>query len=323
MSDFELSSEPLSTEIGSGGVESAAFNESGLEPAIDGDQADEFASELEDAIEDGATDEEIQEMIETFKIKVNGKEKDVQLDWNNKEDIIRRLQMAEAAPMAMQRAAELEKNFERSLRDIADDPWSVLAELGLDPDELAEQRIQQRIAELQKTPDQIAQEARDKELEELRQKLKAQEEEKESIEFARLQQEAEQDLDNSITEALSSTTSLPKSPYVVKRIADAMLTAMQNGRDDVTPKDVIPWVEKEINEEMQGLFTAMPDKLLEQYLGNKTIDRLRQNRLSKMKTQPIGGIRETGKNNPVESKAKKNIKLNDWLKHGRSITDLD
>ena len=70
-------------------------------------------------------------------------------------------------------------------------------------------------------------------------------------------------------------------------------------------------------------FTAMPDKVLEKYVGNKTIDRLRQGRLSKMKQQPVGKIKQTGKAAPVAKKAKRQIKLNDWLKHGSSITDFD
>ena len=102
-----------------------------------------------------------------------------------------------------------------------------------------------------------------------------------------------------------------------------MISAMSSGRDDVTAQDVIPWVQKEINEEIQALFTAMPDKVLEKYVGNKTIDRLRQGRLSKMKQQPVGKIKQTGNAAPVSKKSKRNIKLNDWLKHGSSITDFD
>lgn len=319
----EMSSEPMSTEIGSGAIEEAAIEDSGLAQEASGADVDALAENLEAAVDAGATDAEIKEMIETFKIKVNGQEREVELDWNNKEDIVRRLQMAEAGQSAMQRSAELERNFEQSLQSLHDDPWEMLKELGLDPDELAEKRIQDKIAELQKSPEQLAAEGRDKELEELRQKLRDQEEQKDEVEFQRLQEQAEVDLDKQITDALSSTTELPKSPYVVKRIADAMLMAMQNGRDDVVAADVIPWVEKEINQEMQDLFGAMPDKMLESYLGNKTIDRLRQGRLAKMKSQPVKSIKDTGAQAPSEAAAKKAIKLGDWLKHGSSIKDFE
>ena len=266
-----MSDDPVSVEIGSGAIEEEAINDSGLAQEADGEAVDELASDIEDAVDAGASDAEIQELIETFKIKVNGEERDVTLDWNNKEDIIRRLQMAEAGQGAMQRSAEMERNFEREIQGLMNNPWQALEELGFDADALAEERIQQQIQQLQKSPEQVAQEERDHELEELRQRLRNEEEQRESFQFQQLQQEAEIDLDSQITDALSSTTDLPKSPYVVKRIADAMLVAMENGRDDITAKDVIPWVQSEINEEIQGLFGAMPDSALENILEIKQL----------------------------------------------------
>jgi hypothetical protein len=321
-SNVEMSSEPMSTEIGSGEVESEVIEDSGLAQEADGAAVDELASDIEAAVDEGATDAEIQELIETFKIKVNGEERDVTLDWNNKEDIIRRLQLGESGQSAMQKASEMERNFEGELQNIINDPWKALEELGFDVDALAEERIQHQIQELKKSPEQIAHEKRDLELETLRQKLKKQEEDQEASRFDKLQQDAEFDLENQISDALSATSELPKSPYVVKRIADAMLVAMDNGRDDVTVQDVVPWVQKEINEELQGLFGSMPDKVLEQYIGNKTIDRLRQGRLTKMKTQTAKNIQDTGKQAPEEKKEEKKIKLNNWLKHGSSLSDF-
>lgn len=322
-SNVEMSSEPMSTEIGSGEVESEVIEDSGLAQEADGEAVDELAADIEAAVDDGASDAEIQELIETFKIKVNGEERDVTLDWNNKEDIIRRLQLGESGQAAMQKASEMERSFEGELQGIINDPWKALEQLGFDVDALAEERIQHQIQELKKSPEQIAHEKRDKELEDLRQKLKKQEEDQESARFDKLQQDAEVDLENQISDALSSTQELPKSPYVVKRIADAMLTAMDNGRDDVSVQDVIPWVQKEINEELQGLFGSMPDKVLEQFIGNKTIDRLRQGRLTKMKAQTTKNIKDTGKQAPVEQKEEKKINLNKWLKHGSSLSDFE
>jgi len=316
----EVAEPNVEPEIGSGEISNEAIEDSGLAQEADGVALDELAGDIEAAVEEGATDEEIKELVETFKFKANGQEKEVTLDWNNKEDIIRRLQLAEAAQPAMQKASEIEKNYEREIQNLLDNPWEVLKELGLDPDEMAEARIQQQIEQLQKSPEQLEFEKQQNELEELRNKLKVEEEAKSEQEFARLQREAEIDLDQQITAALSSTTELPKSPYVVKRIADAMLTALENGYNDVKAEDVIPWVEKEINSEFQELFAAMPDKSFENYIGQKNIERLRKGRLNKM--QAASQIKESGKAAPVEKKAEKKLKLNDWLKHGSSLKDL-
>lgn len=321
-SNVELSDEPVSTEIGSGAVEEAVIEESGLAQEVDGAVVDELAADVEAAVDEGASDEQIQELIETFKLKVNGEDREVTLDWNDKEDIIRRLQMAEAGQSAMQRSAELERNFDSGIQNIMDDPWAALEEMGFDVDAMAEERIQQQIQQLQKTPEQVAQEERDTELESLRQQIKDQEEKRNDAEYQRVEQEASINLDQEITSALSATTDLPKSSYVVKRIADAMLNAMDHGIEDITVAQVIPSVQKEINEEMQGLFSAMPDKVLEQYLGNKTLDRLRQGRLAKMKTPTARSIQDTGRQEPVEQEVKKKVKMSDWLRHGSSLKDL-
>lgn len=277
-------------------------------------QEEELANEVEQAIEDGATKEEVQQLVESFKIKVNGQEKEVELNWNNKEDIARRLQMAEAAQEAMRARAETEKIFIQELNRLKDNPWDVLQDLGLDPDELAEARIAKQIEELQKSPEQRQQEERDRELQQLREELKRQQEEKEKIEFEQLQKQAEMDLEKEINEAISATSELPKSQYVKKRIADTMAWAIDNGRPDVTPQEVIPIVEKEINSELNDFFESMPDKVLEKFMGKKVTDRLRKQRLAKMPQKKK--IVDTGKK--VQEKPRKRQSLRDFAKRGFS-----
>ena len=322
-SNVELSEDPVSYEIGSGEVESEAFGDSGLSEGVDGEAVDALAEEVEGALEEGASEEEIQELIETFQLKVNGQDKEVTLDWNNKEDIVRRLQMAEAGQSAMQKAASQEKEFNQILLDAQDDPYAMLEQLGYNPVEFAEQIIQNQIQELQKSPEQLAQEERDDELEELRAKLRGEEEARESFEFEQLKNEAMVDLDTEITDALSATTNLPKAPYVIKRISEIMMSAIRDGHNDITAQDVIPWVEKEINEEMQELFSSMPEKAMESYIGSKNLDRLRKQRLKKMPKSLNSRVSTTGKTAPVENEKKKGIKMADWLRHGSSITDFE
>ena len=132
-------------------VVEAAASESEESSAVENLDANQVEA-VEEAIEEGASTEEVKELIETFKFKADGKDKEVTLDWNNKEDIIRRLQMAEAAPGALKRAAEIEKAYKNDVGRLQNDPWKVLEELGLDPDQLAEARITKQIEQMQKTP---------------------------------------------------------------------------------------------------------------------------------------------------------------------------
>lgn len=309
--------EQVDAEVGSGEIEQQVQEESSLEQPMSAEEAqqvDELAEQVEEAIEAGASEEEIKEMVEVFKIKAYGEEKEVKLDWNDKDSIRKKLEMAEAAPQAMQKAAELEKTFRRELERLKNDPWEILQELGHDPDELAEARIQKQIEQLQKSPEQLAQEERDRELAELRQKLKEQQEEKQKIEFEQMQRQAEIDLEREITEAISATKELPKSPYVMKRVADAMAWAMDNGRPDIKPSEVLPIVEKEMHQELNQFLEEMPDKVLEKWMSKNITDRLRKQRLAKIPSQPK--VVDTGKKVQSEDKKLKKQTLNDFLKNG-------
>ena len=50
------------------------------------------------------------------------------------------------------------------------------------------------------------------------------------------------------------------------------MSAIRGGNADITADDVIPWVQKEINDEMQELFAAMPEKAMANYIGTKNLD---------------------------------------------------
>jgi len=311
-----LKGETQSTDLGN--IEAEVKAESNLNSPIPGEDVAELHQEVTEAVEAGASDAEIQSLVEKFKIKVNGQEKEVELDWNNKEDIVRRLQLAESGQSAMQKSAELEKAFTANMQKLQENPWELLEELGLDADELAEARIQARIAELSKTPEELERDARDAELEQLRQQIKAQKEKEAEIEQAQLLKQAEIEIDKEITEALSATTSLPKSTYVVKRIADVMTSAIQNGYHDVTAADAVPIVERQMNEELQELFDSMPAEALEQFMGKSAIDKLRESRLKQIPTQATK-VLDTGKSSNNTEKEKKKINMNDWLKGRASL----
>ena len=57
------------------------------------------------------------------------------------------------------------------------------------------------------------------------------------------------------------------------------------------------------------------------YIGTKNLDRLRKTRLKKM-PKALNKGRETGKVDPIEAK-KKGININNWLRHGASLSDFD
>jgi hypothetical protein len=298
----EATSEVAETEVAAEGV---------AEPTTEG----ELQEAVEEAIEGGATKEEVAQLIEDFELKVNGKTIKKTVDWNDKEALKRELQLAAAGRQAMQESTELKKLYANEIDRLKANPWDVLKELGLDPDELAEGRIQNRIEEMKKSPEQIERETLQRELEEARNKLKAEQEARETAESQRLLEQAATKLDEDISNALETHPELPNSEYAVKKIADVMLWAMDQGWDDVTVDDVIPTVKEEIKTDINRFMDDLPEEFLEAYIGRNNTERLRNKRLKQMKqTENVSNIKKTATIEEPKEKPRKKIKIDDWMR---------
>lgn len=276
----------------------------------------ELVEEVTDAIENGASEEEVKNMIKEFELKVNGKTIRKRIDLSDENEIRRILQREHAGQLAMQRASELEKEYKRGIEELTSNPFDVLKELGLDPDELAERRIEERIEEMKKSPEQREREELQRELEVARQRLKEQEENAKSEQFNRLQAKEAAALENEIQDALDAHKTLPKSQKTVSRIADAMLWAIDNGFPNVSVKDVVPVVEEEIRRELDDLYTNMPDEFLEKYIGKKHIDRLRRKRLKQNKPNNLNGVKATSSSvNSKKDEPTRKIRSSEYFKN--------
>jgi len=223
-----------------------------------------------------------------FNLKVNGKSKEIDLDMDNNEEIEKYLQKAIAADEKFQEAAMTRKQAEQLVEMLRTNPKAILKhpELGIDIQKLAHEIINEQIEDMSKSPEQ-------KRLEEMEAKLKEYEEEKTRLEnekreaeIAKLEQQAFQQLDDQISDALSGS-SLPKSPYVVKRITDAMIEAVGLGYLDVTAQQVMPYVEEQLTNEIQKLFEQAPDEVMEKLTGKDRLDKYRKARVAKAKAKPI------------------------------------
>jgi hypothetical protein len=248
--------------------------------------AEDLKDAVEEAIENGASKEEVKSIIKEYQLKVNGKVKNVKVDLSDDNYIKSQLQLAEAARERMQESAEIKKLMQQEFLRLQQNPWEVLQELGYDPDEMSRARLEETVKQRSKPQEQIEKEKYQKELEEARAEAKKLKEEKENLEFNKLQEQAAVQIEQEIISALDGHKSLPHSKHVVKRIADSMLWAMDNGFEDVTADDVIPLVENELREELNRFMDDMPDELLERFISNQTFDRMKKKKSSANKIQP-------------------------------------
>jgi len=295
----EQSAEEVIESIDNANPQEEIEQPEGSEEVTDVEEATD--SELADIVGDeDATDEEVaeaqQEIAKRLQMKINGKEEE--FDLSNDEHIERLRDMAqkgEGADQKFQEAAKMRKQMEQFAKLMQDDPIAALQRLGHDPDAIAEMHMQKRLEEMQKSPEQIEREKLQKELEDIKKEKERLENERLEAEKKVAQEAYSRKLDTEITDALSNSE-LPKSPYVVKRLAEYMMLGLKkNPKFEV--KDAVPLVEKQIKREIQEMFEAMPEEIVEKVLGQNVSNKLRKRRLSKMKKAPetAAQVKQTGK----------------------------
>lgn len=279
-------------------VESAAPSESNTESVQGQENSSESgqpsAEDIQAAVEGGEISEaQAQKIIKKLKIKVQGKEQEITYDPSDEAFLRDQFQLAEMSKRSMQSAAELKKQYVREMDRLRNDPMGVLAELGLDPEEVSAGFIQKKIEEMKKSPEQLASEKMQKEMDELRTKLKQKEDaEKEAI-TSKMNEQAKVQLNEEIDRAISGHKKLPNSPMVRKKIADTMLWAINEDPEkygDITAEDVIPLVEKELRQELGGLFEGLEDEAFEEWVGKERLAKARKKKAPVLPTKNVPGL---------------------------------
>lgn len=276
----------------------------------------ELQDEVEQAIEDGASEEEVQQMIREFTLKVNGKEYRRKIDLSNEDELQKELQMALAGRQAMQRSAELEKAYRNDIDRLKTDTASVLAELDIDPVEFAARVIENHLAQSAKSPEEIEQERIASEIQKMREenaRLKKEAEDRlRQSEMSKIEKEIETD----ILDALEGDSELPANPEVIAMVADNMLWAMQNGWEDVTAKDVLPTVKAELQQKFRSIAGSLKSNAaLKALLGDDILNNLREERVQQAKNQvnTLNNIKSQPIQQKQEEKPVKKISLRDFM----------
>lgn len=267
--------------------------------------------------EEKQAEKKLEKQLKKYKLKVHGKEVEEELDINDDEAITKHLQMSKAAQIKMQEAAELRKAAEEFITLLKTNPRKVLSDpnINVDLKKIAEEYMQEQIENAAKSPEQLEKERLQKELEELKSKYEKDEKERKEAEFKRLQAEQEEKIQSDIESALN-TNNLPKTPYTVRKMAEMMMIALQNGID-LSPKDLVPLLRKQMNADIKDLFSASSDDVLEELIGKDTISRIRKRNLAKVKqaAETANQVKTTTASSKKESpKEEKKITIKEFLR---------
>ncbi len=251
-----------------------------------------------------------------FAIKVDGEVIEL-----SKEDMVKYAQLGKAGQARMEEASRIKSEALQLVKMLRDNPEAVLADpyiLGSEEKviELAQKILSRKLENEQKSPEMKEKEKLQKELEDLRNKVKQDEEERQSAEYNRLVAQQEAQLEEQITEAFE-TSGLPKSPFVLKRLADVMISGAENNKD-ISPKQALAIVRREMQKDIRDLMETMPEDALEEYISAEKVQKLRSRQLAKARaTQPAVAkptqVRDTG-NAPTEAKKPEKINMRKFLR---------
>jgi hypothetical protein len=325
MSDVQ-SAAPASAQTNAAGqsapseANASEINNTEQTAAVEASDGQEFASEEQIESDPNLSKSEKQSLKKQLKLKVDGQEIIEEVDFGDEDYVTKQLQLAKVAQKRMQETAVLKKEVSQLLEMLETDPALALEKLGINPEEFSHQYLSKKVEEMKKSPEQLAKEKLESELNQLKRELEKRDNDAREAEMARLQAEFSMQIDQDITSALSEQSDLPKSPYVVKRIADMMMLAINNGNPNVSAKDVVPIVRKQIKRELQDMFGMMPEDLLETAIGKQNVERMRKKRLATAKKAPVDtakSIKSSGNdvlNRQESAKPKQKVSAKDFFR---------
>lgn len=296
-------------------------SEKSTDASVQAETPEEFEKEVEQAIEEGATEQEIQDMVREFTLKVNGKEFVKKIDLNDEESLKKELQLAAAGRQSMQDLAEIKKLYSSEIERLRDKSQmtKVLRELGYSEDDLIDvfaSEINQYLEKSQRPKEEIEAEKRQKEFEQIKKEREELEKKLKDKERQEKMQAMEKEIETDILSALDGDPDLPNTPEVISMVADNMIWALSKGYEDITAKDVIPTVKRDLQNKFRNIANSLKSPAaLKSLLGDDVLGKLREERLEQAKkVSNAKSIKESGVNKkPEENKERKKVKLSDFM----------
>lgn len=247
---------------------------------------------------------EAKKMLKSLKLKFNGKEIEEALPFeipDNQEAIEymkKHLQMSKLSQTKSQELSNLQKEAVKFIEDLRKNPRKVLSDptIGVDLKKIAVEMIEEEIENAKKSPEQIEKEKLQAELKAMKDEREREKEENRKRDSERITQQEFERYDMLLSQALDKSD-LPKTPYTVKKMADYMIMAVNEGLD-VTPEDVLPLVKEEMQNDLKEMFAVMPEDVIEQLIGKDVLTKIRKKNLQKAKQAQVAAkpqIQDTGK----------------------------
>jgi len=223
-----------------------------------------------------------------------------------REYMTKHLQLSKMGNKRAQEFSTLQKEVAEFINILKTNPKEALRNpnIGIDVKKLAADILEEEIENSKKSPEQVEKEKLELELKAIKEEREREKKDFETRELERLTDLEFQRYDDMISKAIEKTKDLPKSPYVVKKVAEYMMLGLQNNID-VTPDDVMKLVKDEIQNDIKEMFGAMPDEVVEQFLGKDRMSSMRKKNLAKAKSNPTTATKVVDSGNTAKPTSKK------------------
>jgi hypothetical protein len=232
----------------------------------DGDKSVKEQDDSEKA-EDGTKDQENKTKEEIHTVKINGVEKQL-----NTKELIAIAQKSESSEERFQQGATLRKQAEGLVKQLHADPMKVLEKLNVDPEKIEQWLYDTHIAPKILEGEEKEQWERNKEFERLKEKETSREEEDKTAR----QEQTRQAWSDKIVGAIKSSPGIPQTDWSVNRVAQYMQRAIKGGFRDVTPQEVLPYVQKDWNQIKSSQMDSLNEDEMLDYIGEAGTEKVRK-----------------------------------------------
>jgi hypothetical protein len=271
------------------------------------------ADDASDAAGDDATDDDVEEKKEeprSFKVKVDGEEREVKED-----ELIRGYQKAQAADKRLAEATQLREDAKWAVDNLLRDPFAVMTQLyslytGDDHKarhavfKLAEKYVGDILQEELMPEGDKARVRAERERDAYKSEYERERQARESVESERVYKEEAEKYMGEVRVALKEVK-LPEEDRVVKRISELLYSSMEDGLD-LTAREAAVIVKKELDDELGKKLPSLSyDEILTKY--PELLDKLRKEDLERLKagrsTKPGAAKRGTSAASPSTNPA--------------------
>lgn len=241
---------------------------------------------------------QVQPNKKKFKIKVDGKDEEMEIDLSDEAAITRHLQMSKVAAKRMNEAAITRKQAEQFIHALQSDPMRVLSDPRVMGSEkfqaIAEQFLAKKLQEQMLSPEERKRIEMEEKLRQYEEQDKKQKQDVEAKQIQALEEHYAQQYQKTIMDSLQSSN-LPKNPFTVKRMAELMQKNIQHGLD-LEPTQLAQLVREDYQRELVSLIGSSDADQIISMFGEDLTTKIRKHDLAKLKANQ--GSLPTHRNQP-------------------------